>query len=181
MELVFEVIFNNENCFYKLKADEAKIILCTYKPAAEVKNIIEPIEIEKGIYLCDKVYNAVRDMIITAKLTVYKNKLYKKENEVNYDVNFAEITDEYFKSSNIKKEKFVEIIISDYLEFLKECSLNGGEKEDILMVSSYKKLLFDINIVIDEGIIMKYTDIITDLNDSVEYYISRMLEIQDEL
>lgn len=181
MDLVFEVIFNNEKCFENIEANKAKIILCTYKPAIENKNIIEPIEIEKGIDMCGAAYNITRDMIITAKLTVYKNRMNNTRDDVNYDVDYSNIIDYYHKSSDITKRKFIDIIISDYLEFLKECALTGGEKEDILMVSSYKKLLSDINIFIEKKHIMKYQYIIEAFDDYVEYYVDRMLEIQDEL
>ena len=181
MDLVFEVVFNNEKSFNNLEANKAKIIVCTYKPAIEIKNIIEPIQIEKGIDMCDAAYNITRDMIITAKLTVYKNRMNNTRDEVNYDVDYSEIIDDYHKSSDTTKIKFVNLIISDYLEFLKECALTGGEKEDILMISSYKKLLSDINIFIEKKHIMQYQYIIEEFDDYVEHYVDRMLEIQDGL
>ena len=180
-DLVFEVVFNNEKCFENLEANKAKIILCTYKPAIEIKNIIKPIEIEKGINMCDIAYNITRDMIITAKLTVYKNRMNNMRDEVNYDVDYSDIIDDYHKSSDITKRKFIDLIISDYLEFLKECALTGGEKEDILMISSYKKLLSDINIFIEKKHIMQCKYIIEVFDDYVEHYVDRMLEIQDGL
>ena len=101
--------------------------------------------------------------------------------EVNYDVDYSDIIDDYHKSSDITKRKFIDLIISDYLEFLKECALTGGEKEDILMISSYKKLLSDINIFIEKKHIMRCKYIIEVFDDYVEHYVDRMLEIQDGL
>ena len=181
MDLVFEVVFNNENSFNNLEANKAKIIVCTYKPAIENKKIIEPIEIEKGIMMCDTAYNITRDMIITAKLTVYKNRMNNTRDEVNYEVDYYEIIDDYHKSSDTTKKKFVDIIISDYLEILKECALTGGEKEDTLMISNYKKLLSDINIFIEKKHIIQYHYIIEEFDGYVEHYVDRMLEIQEGL
>ena len=131
--------------------------------------------------MCDTAYNITRDMIIIAKLTVYKNRMNNMRDEVNYEVDYSEIIDDYYKSSDITKKKFVDIIISDYLEFLKECALTGGEKEDILMISNYKKLLSDINIFIEKKHIMQYQYIIEAFDDYIEHYVDRMLEIQEGL
>ena len=118
MDLVFEVVFNNENSFNNLEANKAKIIVCTYKPAIENKKIIEPIEIEKGITMCDTAYNITRDMIITAKLTVYKNRMNNMRDEVNYEVNYSEIIDDYYKSSDITTLLFNNDIIHENNVFI---------------------------------------------------------------
>ena len=48
MELVFNIVFNNENSFDDITAEKAKMLVCTYKPAIEQSNIITPIEIDNG-------------------------------------------------------------------------------------------------------------------------------------
>lgn len=177
MELVFDIVFNNENSFCDINAEKAKMLVCTYKPAAEQSNIINPIEIDNGRELCNIVYNTIREMIITAKYTIYQNRKNSEKKTIDYDIDFTEIVDEYNKLSDIAKKEFDYVIVSDYLEFLKTCSLYMAEKEDVLIAGKYKNLLNILGIDLTTDIIANYPDSTMEFGDLSDYYVGKMLEI----
>lgn len=177
MELVFDIVFNNESSFCDITAEKAKMLVCTYKPAAEQSNIINPIEIDNGRKLCNIVYNTIREMIIIAKYTIFQNRKNNEKKTVDYNIDFTEIVDEYKKLSDIAKKKFDYVIVSDYLEFLKTCSLYMAEKEDVLIVEKYKNLLIILGIDLTKDIIAGYPYITMEFGDLSDYYVDKMLEI----
>jgi hypothetical protein len=173
-ELVFEIIFDNENYFTDIDVREAKVLLCTYKPLREKSYITTPIELDNGRELCNTIYNTIRENIINAKYTVFKNG--NKDN-INYDIDFSDIVDEYYKLSDIAKEEAHRIALSDYLEFLKPCAIYMAEKEDIIMAQNYNKLLDIIDIIVDYKIIAKHRECVEEFGEYEEYYIKIMLGI----
>ena len=180
MELVFDIVFNNENSFKDITVEKAKMLVCTYKPAIEQCNIITPIEIDNGRELCNLVYNNIREMIIIAKHTIFQNRKNSEKKTVNYDIDFTEIVDKYNKLSNIARKEFDYVIVSDYLEFLKTCALYMADKEDVLVAQNYKKFLDIINIKISKDIIIKYPSVNMEFQDYKDYYIDIMLENHDK-
>lgn len=177
MELVFDIVFNNDNSFNDITAEKAKMLVCTYKPAVEHNNIINPIDIDNGRELCNLVYNNIRETIITAKHTIFQNRKNSKKKIVDYNINFTEIVDKYKKLSYIAKKEFDYVIVLDYLEFLKICSNYMAEKEDILIAEKYKNLLDILGIELTKDIIAKYPDSIMEFKEFYEYYVEKMLEI----
>ena len=177
MELVFEIVFNNENSFCDINAEKAKMLVCTYKPAAEQSNIINPIEIDNGRELCNIVYNTIREMIITAKYTIYQNRKNSEKKTIDYDIDFTEIVDEYNKLSDIAKKEFDYVIVSDYLEFLKTCVIYMAEKDDLLIAEKYKNLFDMLDIKLTKDIIAEYPDSTMEFGDLSDYYVEKMLEI----
>tara|TARA_Y100000389_G_scaffold92164_1_gene88747 strand:+ start:667 stop:1209 length:543 start_codon:yes stop_codon:yes gene_type:complete len=173
-DLVFEIIFDNENYFTDIDVREAKVLLCTYKPLREKSYITTPIELDNGRELCNTIYNTIRENIINAKYTVFKNG--NKDN-INYDIDFSDIVDEYYKLSDIAKEEAHRIALSDYLEFLKPCAIYMAEKEDIIMAQNYNKLLDIIDIIVDYKIIAKHRECVEEFGEYEEYYIKIMLGI----
>jgi len=176
MELVFDIVFNNDNSFNDITAEKAKMLVCTYKPAVEQSNIINSIEIDNGRELCNLVYNNIREMIITAKHTIFQNRKNSKKKIVDYNINFTEIVDKYKKLSYIAKKEFDYVIVLDYLEFLKTCSHYMAEKEDILIAEKYKNLLDILGIELTKDIIAKYPYITMEFGDLSDYYVERMYE-----
>ena len=179
-ELVFDIVFNNDKSFCDITAEKAKMLVCTYKPAVEQINIITPIEIDNGRELCNLVYNTIREMIITAKHTMFQNRKNSEKKTVDYDIDFTEIVDEYSKLSDIAKKEFDYVIVSDYLEFLKTLMILGkvmAEKDDALFVEKYKNLLDMLDIEITKDIIANYPDSTMEFWDLSNYYVERMLEI----
>lgn len=176
MELVFDIVFNNESSFCDITAEKAKMLVCTYKPAVEQINIITPIESDKGCKLCNLVYNNIGKMIIKAKYTMFQNRKNSEKKTVDYDIDFTEIVDEYNKLSDIAKKKFDYVIVSDYLEFLKTCSLYMYD-EDVLIAEKYKNLLDILDIEITKDIIANYPDSTMDFGNLSDFYIDKMLEI----
>lgn len=177
MELVFEIVFNNDKSFEDITVEKARMLVCTYKPAIEQIKIIAPIEIDNGRELCNQVYNTINNMIISAKHTIFQNRKNNKKKKVNYDIDFTEILDEYKRLSKIAKKEFDYVIVSDYLEFLKTCSIYMGEKDDELIAEKYKNLLDIIGIELSNDMIAKYPDITIEFGNLYEYYVDKMLEI----
>ena len=177
MELVFDIVFNNENSFDDITAEKAKMLVCTYKPAIEQSNIITPIEIDNGRELCNLVYNNIREMIIIAKHTMFQNRKNTEKKTVSYDIDFTEIVEEYENLSEIARKEFDYVIVSDYLEFLKTCALYMAEKEDMMIAEKYKNLLDMLGIDLTKDIIAKYPDSTMEFEDFYEYYVEKMLEI----
>lgn len=150
-ELVFEIIFDNELYFKDLEVEKAKLLVCTYKSASEKSHITTPIEIDKGKELCNKLYNTIRDMIINIKYIAFKNNIYDDVlKHIKTGTDFGEIVEEYYKLTVIAKEEFNQLVVSDYLEFLKPCVMYMCEKEDLLIAENYKKLLDIIGIHINQ-------------------------------
>lgn len=173
-DLVFEIIFDNEICFADLEVGEAKVLICTYKPLSEKSYITTPIELDNGKELCGTIYNTIREKIINAKYTVFKNG---NSDDINSDIDFSDIVDDYYKLSDIAKEEARRIALSDYLEFLKPCAIYMAEKEDIIMAKNYNKLLGIIEIGVDYEIIAKHRECVEEFGEYEEYYIQKMLDI----
>ena len=173
-DLVLELIFDNENYFTDLEVCKAKMLLCTCKPLSEKSYITTPIELDNGRELCNTIYNTIREKIINAKYTVFKNG---NKDEITYDIGFSNIVDAYYKLSDIAKEEVHRIILSDYLEFLKPCAIYMAEKEDIIMAQNYNKLLGIIDISVDYEIIEKHRECVEEFGEYEEYYIQKMADI----
>ena len=173
-DLVFEIIFENAIWFEDLAVGEAKVLICTYKPLSEKSYITTPIELDNGKELCGTIYNTIREKIINAKYTVFKNG---NSDDINSDIDFSDIVEEYRKLSDIAKEEARRIALSDYLEFLKPCAIYMAEKEDIIMAKNYNKLLGIIEIGVDYEIIAKHRECVEEFGEYEEYYIQKMLDI----
>jgi hypothetical protein len=173
-DLVFEIIFDNEICFADLEVGKAKVLLCTYKPLSEKSYITTPIELDNGRELCNTIYNSIREKIINAKYTVFKKG---NKDDINYDIDFSDIVDDYYKLSDIAKEEVKRIVLSDYLEFLKPCAIYMAEKEDIIMAQNYNKFLGIIDIIVDYETIAKQRECVEEFGEYEEYYVQKMLDI----
>ena len=82
MNLIFEVVFSNEDAFKNITTEEAKLMVCTYKPAINTKNISESIERDKALLICNDIYNMISELIITAKYIVFRNKKNSENTEI---------------------------------------------------------------------------------------------------
>lgn len=156
MDLVFEVVFSNNDAFENITANEAKVMACAYKQAINTENIFQTIERDKAEYICNEIYNMIGELIVQAKYIVYQNKTSSSNNTASYDIDYTDIIDKYQKLSEYGKEIFQKNIISDYIEMLKECTIYMPDKEYIIYVKKYKEFIQNINIEITEKYLFEH-------------------------
>lgn len=151
MNLIFEVVFSNEDAFKNITTEEAKLMVCTYKPAINTKNISESIERDKALLICNDIYNMISELIITAKYIVFRNKKYSENTEITYSFNFDDIITRYDQLSEYGKAKFKLFIINDYIEILKNSIVVYMPlKEDIIFAQKYKEIIENLSIDITQ-------------------------------
>lgn len=169
MDLIFEVVFSNEEAFKNITAEEAKMIVCTYKPATNTKNIFESIEKDKAILICNNIYNIISELIITTKYIIFQNKKTGENSEITYSINFDDIITKYNQLSKYGKTEFKLFIVSDYIEILKNIMMYMPPKEDIIFAQKYKEIIENIGINITK-------DYFNDIIKTSEYLLDNYQE-----
>ena len=158
MNLIFEVVFSNEDAFKNITTEEAKLMVCTYKPAINTKNISESIERDKALLICNNIYNMISELIITAKYIVFRNKKNSENTEITYSFNFDDIITKFNKLTKYGKTEFKLSVVSDYIEILKNSIVVYMPlKEDVVFAQKYKEIIENLDIDITKE---HFTDII---------------------
>ena len=151
MDLIFEVVFSNEDAFKNITAGEAKLMVCTYKPAINTKNISDTIEKDKALLICNDIYNIISELIITAKYIVFQNKKNDENNDITYSIDIDDIITRYDQLSEYGKTEFKLFIINDYIEILKNSIVVYMPlKEDIIFAQKYKEIIENLSIDITQ-------------------------------
>jgi len=175
-DMIFEIVFSNDTIFKNINLEEAELILCTYKKASYNTDIIRPIEIDKGERVCNEVYNAISQIIIRNKFDIFqnrKNSIYKDE---DFEVDFSDMICEYKYLGDIAKKRFDYIIISDYIEFLKNCTYLISQNEEIIITKNYKKFISEIGLVFNINILNNYPESTDGIDDDEEYFKEKLIE-----
>jgi len=175
-DMIFEIVFSNDTIFKNINLEEAELILCTYKKASYNADIIRPIEIDKGERLCNEVYNAISQIIIRNKFDIFqnrKNSIYKDE---DFEVDFSDMICDYKSLGDIAKKRFDYIIISDYIEFLKNCTYLISQHEEIIITKNYKKFISEIGLVFNINILNNYPESTDGIDDDEEYFKEKLIE-----
>lgn len=157
MDLIFEVVFSNEDAFKNITTEEAKLMVCTYKPAINTKNISESIERDKALLICNDIYNIISELIITAKYIVFQNKKNGENNDITYSLDIDDIITRYDQLSEYGKTEFKLFIVNDYIEILKNSIGYMPLKEDVVFAQKYKEIIENLDIDITKE---HFTDII---------------------
>ena len=175
-DLIFEIIFSNDAIFKDIDVEKAELILCTYKKASNNANIIRPIEIDKGERLCNDVYNLISQVIIRNKFDIFQNRNFRIYKNEDFEVDFDEVIEKYLSLGNIAKKRFDYIIISDYIEFLKNCTYYISQHEELIITKNYKNLIKKIGLIFDIDILNNYPDCTLSIEDDEEYFKAKLID-----